>query len=59
MSIFPGSALNSFCNPAGSIPAATKIGYLGAGVTAFEILNIVGDKLPRGLMASIGFQIAW
>lgn len=50
--------------------AGTEIGYLGLGVTAFKFVNfdiasaldsvkISGTDLPRGLMASIGFQIAW
>jgi len=50
--------------------AGTELGYLAAGVTAFKIVNfdiasavdtvrISGTKLPRGLMASIGFQIAF
>jgi len=50
--------------------AGTEMGYFGLGVTAFKIVNfdiassletvnISGTKLPRGLMASIGFQIAW
>lgn len=50
--------------------AGTKLAYLGLGVTIFKILNIDlastldtvsinGEELPRGLMASIGFQIAW
>jgi len=45
------------------------MGYFGLGVTAFKIVNIdiassletvniSGTKLPQGLMASIGFQIA-
>ncbi|MGI9344436.1 MAG: conjugal transfer protein TraF [Gammaproteobacteria bacterium] len=50
--------------------AGTEIGYLAAGVTAFKIVNfdiassietvkISGTRLPQGLMASIGFQIAF
>ena len=50
--------------------AGTKLRYLGIGATAFKIVNIdissaldtvkIDDvTLPRGLMASIGFQIAW
>jgi len=50
--------------------AGTEMGYVGLGVTAFKIVNfdiasaletvnISGTKVPRGLMASIGFQIAW
>jgi hypothetical protein len=48
----------------------TKMKYVGVGVTMFKILNIDlssamdtvkidGDTLPRGLMASIGFQFSW
>ena len=48
----------------------TKLKYIGIGLTAFKIFNIdissaldtvsiEGETLPRGLMASIGFQIAW
>lgn len=50
--------------------AGTEKGYIAAGVTAFKILNIdiassiekakiSGERLPKGLMASIGFQIAF
>lgn len=50
--------------------AGTELGYLSAGLTAFRYLNfdissaletvsISGDKLPRGLMVSLGFDIAW
>jgi hypothetical protein len=50
--------------------AGTELDYIGVGVTALKILNIdiasavdtvsiSGKTLPRGLMASIGFQIAW
>ncbi len=48
----------------------TKMKYVGVGVTMFKILNIDlssamdtvkidGNTLPRGLMASIGFQFSW
>jgi hypothetical protein len=48
----------------------TELGYLSAGFTAFKIVNfdiasaldtvkIDGQKLPQGLMLSIGFNIAW
>jgi hypothetical protein len=48
----------------------TELGYLGVGITAFRIVNfdiasaldtvsIDGEKLPQGLMLSIGFQIDW
>lgn len=50
--------------------AGTELGYFSIGLTAFKIVNIDiasaldtvqidGDKLPQGLMGSIGFQIAW
>ena len=50
--------------------AGTEIGYLGLGLTVLKVVNIdiassvesvsiSGETLPRGLMASIGFQIAW
>ena len=50
--------------------AGTKLGYASVGITAFKIVNfdiasaldtvsIDGEKLPQGLMASLGFQIAW
>jgi hypothetical protein len=50
--------------------AGTELGYVAIGLTAFKIVNIDiasaldtvkidGQKLPQGLMASIGFQIVW
>ena len=50
--------------------AGSGLSYLSLGVTAFKYVNfdissaldtveIDGKQLPRGLMASIGFQIAW
>ncbi len=50
--------------------AGTEKTYLSLGVTAFEFFNfdissaldtveISGDTLPQGLMASIGFRITW
>lgn len=50
--------------------AGTEMSYVGLGLTAFKFVNfdiasaldtvdISGTKLPQGLMASIGFQIAW
>jgi hypothetical protein len=50
--------------------AGTEMNYIGIGLTAFKIFNIdissaldtvsiEGTTLPRGLMISIGFQIAW
>lgn len=48
----------------------SELSYVSAGLTAFRFLNldlsstlntvrIDGDKLPRGLMLSLGFQITW
>jgi hypothetical protein len=50
--------------------AGTELGYASFGLTAFKIFNldiasaldtvkIDGEKLPQGLMVSLGFQIAW
>jgi hypothetical protein len=50
--------------------AGTELKYIGAGLTAFRFLNfdvssaldtvsIDGQKLPRGLMISLGFQVTW
>jgi hypothetical protein len=50
--------------------AGTELRYLSLGLTAFRIVNfdlssaldtvrINGTTLPRGLMTSIGFEIAW
>ena len=50
--------------------AGTELDYVGIGITAFKYVNIDvasaldsvkinGRNLPQGLMASIGFQIAW
>ena len=50
--------------------AGTELKYVGAGLTAFRFLNfdvssaldtvrIDGQKLPRGLMISLGFQVTW
>jgi len=50
--------------------AGSELGYASIGLTAFKIVNfdisstfdtvrIDGTELPRGLMASIGFQIVW
>ena len=50
--------------------AGTRLNYLGVGLTAFRFLNfdvssaldttsIDGNKLPRGLMLSLGFQVNW
>lgn len=48
----------------------SELRYVSAGLTAFRFLNldlssaldtvrIDGDKLPRGLMISLGFQVTW
>ena len=48
----------------------TELGYASFGLTAFKIFNfdiasaldtvsIDGEKLPQGLMASLGFQVSW
>lgn len=48
----------------------TRLHYFGLGMTAFRFLNfdissaldttsINGNKLPRGLMFSLGFQVTW
>lgn len=50
--------------------AGTELGYLSLGATLFryvnvdiasalDTVNIDGQKLPQGLMASIGFEISW
>jgi len=50
--------------------AGTKLGYLSIGATLFKYVNIDiasaldtvkidGQKLPQGLMGSIGFEISW
>jgi hypothetical protein len=50
--------------------AGTKLKYASIGFTAFKIFNfdiasaldtvkIDGQKLPQGLMLSLGFEIAW
>jgi len=50
--------------------SGSRVKYLGAGLTMFEIINfdvatalesvrINDNKLPQGLMVSIGFQINW
>jgi hypothetical protein len=50
--------------------AGTELAYLGVGITAFRIVNfdiasaldtvsIDGEKLPQGLMFSVGFQVDW
>jgi len=50
--------------------AGTELRYVSAGLTAFRFLNldlasaldtvkIDGDKLPQGLMVSLGFQVTW
>ncbi len=50
--------------------AGTELSYLSLGATLFRFVNvdvssaldtvsISGDTLPRGLMASVGFQLVW
>jgi hypothetical protein len=50
--------------------AGTELGYVSIGATLFKYVNIDiasaldsveidGQKLPQGLMASIGFEISW
>ncbi len=50
--------------------AGTELGYLSIGATLFKFVNIDiasalntvsidGQKLPQGLMGSIGFEISW
>jgi hypothetical protein len=50
--------------------AGTELGYLSIGATLFKYMNIDiasaldtveidGQKLPQGLMGSIGFEISW
>jgi hypothetical protein len=50
--------------------AGTELGYVSLGATLFKYVNIDiasaldtvridGQKLPQGLMASIGFEISW
>jgi hypothetical protein len=50
--------------------AGTELGYVSIGATLFKYVNIDiasaldtvkidGDKLPQGLMGSIGFEISW
>ncbi len=50
--------------------AGTELGYLSVGATLFRYVNfdissaldttrIDGTELPRGLMASLGFQVTW
>ena len=52
------------------VQAKSQLGYASFGLTAFKIFNldiasaldtvkIDGEKLPQGLMVSLGFQIAW
>jgi hypothetical protein len=75
LTLSAGFTTDSWWIPGGRIGyrqnlAGTELGYLGIGITAFKIVNfdiasaldtvkIDGDKLPQGLMASIGFQISW
>jgi len=61
----PGARLGYLRNLAG-----TKLSYVSAGLTAFKFVNldfamtldsttISGTKLPRGLLLSLGFEIAF
>lgn len=75
LTLSAGFTTDSWWIPGGRIGyrqnlAGTELGYLGIGITAFRIVNIDlasaldtvridGQKLPRGLMGSIGFQIDW
>ena len=75
MTLSAGFLTDSWWIPGGRIGyrenlAGTKLKYLSVGLTAFKIVNIDissaldtvsidGQELPQGLMASIGFQIAW
>lgn len=75
LTLSAGFTTDSWWIPGGRIGyrknlAGTELGYLGIGITAFKIVNIdiasaldtvkiSGDKLPQGLMGSIGFQISW
>ena len=75
MTLSVGFLTDSWWIPGGRIGyrenlAGTKLKYLGIGITAFKFVNIdissaldtvsiSGTTLPRGLMGSIGFQIAW
>jgi hypothetical protein len=75
LTLSAGFTTDSWWIPGGRIGyrqnlTGTELGYLGIGFTAFRIVNfdiasaldtvkIDGDKLPQGLMFSIGFQIDW
>ncbi|MCZ6517083.1 MAG: conjugal transfer protein TraF [Gammaproteobacteria bacterium] len=75
LTVSAGFATDSWWIPGGRIGyrqnlAGTELKYLSIGITAFRIFNfdiasaldtvtIDGQKLPQGLMASIGFEISW
>ena len=75
LTVSAGFATDSWWIPGGRIGyrqnlAGTELKYLSIGFTAFRIFNldissaldtvtIDGQKLPQGLMASIGFEITW
>jgi hypothetical protein len=75
LTVSAGFATDSWWIPGGRIGyrqnlAGTELKYLSIGFTAFRIFNldissaldtvrIDGDKLPQGLMVSIGFEITW
>ena len=70
-----GFSTDSWWIPSGRIGyrqnlAGTELGYVSIGATLFKYVNvdiasaldsveIDGQKLPQGLMASIGFEISW
>ena len=75
LTISAGFTTDSWWIPGGRVGyrqnlAGTELQYLSIGVTAFKIVNfdissaldtvkIEGQKLPQGLMVSLGFEIAW
>jgi hypothetical protein len=75
LTVSAGFATESWWIPGGRIGyrqnlAGTELKYLSIGITAFRIFNldiasaldtvkIDGQKLPQGLMLSLGFEIAW
>jgi len=75
LTVSAGFATDSWWIPGGRIGyrqnlAGTELKYLSIGFTAFRIFNldissaldtvkIDGQKLPQGLMASMGFEITW
>ena len=75
LTVSGGFSTDSWWLPGGRIGyrqnlAGTELKYVSIGVTAFRIFNfdissaldtvkIDGQKLPQGLMLSVGFEIAW